>query len=146
MNRIDVVYVLLYDEKCENVLMVKNIGNESSYYTLPGGAVEKGETIQEAAIREVKEETGLDVEVDGIFTVSEAFFEEREHHAIFFIFKGRIIRGKINILFPEEIEEISWIPSHIAEKHIHIPSELEGVTNKKNSVPYILRGNVVYKS
>jgi ADP-ribose pyrophosphatase YjhB (NUDIX family) len=61
MKRVDVTYVLLFDDQGENVLMVKNKGENSSYYTLPGGAVEPGETLEEAAIREVKEETGLDV-------------------------------------------------------------------------------------
>jgi 8-oxo-dGTP diphosphatase len=38
MKRVDVAYVLLYDEHGEKVLMVKNKGEKSSYYTLPGGA------------------------------------------------------------------------------------------------------------
>ena len=44
---------------------------DSNKWGFPGGAVELGETPQMAAIREVKEETGLDVEVDkliGIYT------------------------------------------------------------------------------
>lgn len=45
--------------------MVKNKGMKSSYYTLPGGRVERGETLEEAAIRAVKEETGLEVELIG---------------------------------------------------------------------------------
>ena len=59
MKRVDVAYVLLYDEQENKVLMVKNKGEQSSYYTLPGGAVEPGETLVEGAIREVKEETGF---------------------------------------------------------------------------------------
>lgn len=59
MKRVDVTYVLLFDEQEKNVLMVKNKGDNFSYYTLPGGAVEPEETLEEAAIREVKEETGF---------------------------------------------------------------------------------------
>ncbi len=33
------------------------------YWALPGGRVEKGETVEQTVVREVKEETGLDVEI-----------------------------------------------------------------------------------
>ncbi|MEA3319485.1 MAG: NUDIX hydrolase [Bacillota bacterium] len=141
MKRVDVTYVLLFDEQSENVLMVKNKGENSSYYTLPGGAVEPGETLEEAAIREVKEETGLDVEIYGVFSVSEAFFEERGHHAIFFTFRGKIIGGEINISLPEEIEEITWMDAEKAEDYIHI-TDTKGLINSKASVPYLLRKKV----
>ncbi|MYL73108.1 NUDIX domain-containing protein [Halobacillus litoralis] len=140
MKRVDVAYVLLTDAKSEKVLMVKNAGKNSSYYTLPGGAVEYGETLQEAAMREVKEETGLEVKVDGIFSVMEAFFEERNHHAVFFTFSGNIVGGEINISFPEEIEEVTWMDLDLAEKFLHLPMEVRDILNK--SAPYILRGNV----
>lgn len=140
MKRVDVAYVLLFDEIEQNVLMVKNKGTGSSYYTPPGGAVEKGETLIEAAIREVKEETGLDAQVGGVFSVGEAFFEERGHHAIFFTFVGKIIGGKIEISFPEEIEEVTWMDLKQAEKYIHISSGFEGLILDKNTVPYILKG------
>ncbi|SDO72489.1 NUDIX hydrolase [Halobacillus aidingensis] len=142
MKRVDVAYVLLTDEKNEKILMVKNTGKNSSYYTLPGGAVEYGETLQEAAMREVKEETGLEVKVGGIFSVMEAFFEERNHHAVFFTFLGNIVGGEINISFPEEIEEVTWMDLDLAAEFLHLPMELRGILNK--TAPYILRGNVAY--
>jgi len=144
LKRVNVVYVLLFDENNEKVLMVKNRGENSSYYTLPGGAVEDGETLEEAAIREVKEETGVDVTLDGILTVSEAFFEKRGHHTILFTFNGKIIGGELNISLPEEIEEITWMEPSLAESYIHIPEELKGLINTNSPVPYILRGNVIH--
>ncbi|MGP4072877.1 NUDIX hydrolase [Piscibacillus sp. B03] len=146
MKRVDVVYVLLFDENNENVLMVKNKGIKESYYTLPGGAVEQGQTLKEAAIREVKEETGLDVKVDGIFTVSEAFFKQKGHHAIFFTFFGEIVGGEINILYPEEIEEVIWMEKDLAEDSLHNPEELKGVINNNPSTPYIFRGKLTVKT
>jgi 8-oxo-dGTP diphosphatase len=38
-------------------------------WSFPGGAVELGETTVEAALREVKEETGLDIEIESLFDV-----------------------------------------------------------------------------
>jgi len=143
LKRVDVTYVLLFDDKCEKVLMVKNIGNSSSYYTLPGGAVEEGETLEEAAIREVKEETGFDVEIDHIFSVSEVLFEDKGHHVVFFIFRGRIIGGEVNISMPEEIEKVTWMDSFKAEEYIHIANAGKGLLKSGNSAPYLLRGLVV---
>jgi len=41
-------------------------------YAMPGGMSELGETIEETAIREIKEETGLDAEVIGLLNISSA--------------------------------------------------------------------------
>ena len=139
MKRVDVAYVLLLDEDEKNILLVKNKGEGTSYYTLPGGAVEKGETLEKAAVREVKEETGLEVQIDGVFTISEAFFEERGHHAIFFTFIGKIIGGEITISLPEEIEEVTWMAVEEAEKYVHLSDKFTGLIHKKITVPYILR-------
>ncbi|WP_339149234.1 MULTISPECIES: NUDIX hydrolase [unclassified Sutcliffiella] len=140
MKRVDVAYVLLLDEISGKILIVKNTGPKGSYYTLPGGAVEPGETLQLAAVREVKEETGLDVEVNGILTVMEAFFEVKGHHAIFFVFKGEVIGGEIEINMPEEIEEVVWMDVEEAEKYL---SFSEGVKELfQRTVPYSYRGRV----
>lgn len=142
LKRVDVAYVLLLDEAHEKVLMVKNIGENSSYYTLPGGAVEEGETLPEAAVREVKEETGLDIEVSGIVSVMEAFFEARGHHAIFFIFEGGVKGGDINISMPDEIEEVVWMEVEEAERYLSLPVRVKELL--VSTAPYTNWGRVQY--
>ena len=90
MERVDVVYALILDDTEKSVLMVKNKGGG---WSLPGGAVEKGETLEQAVIRECKEETNLTIEVEGIVAVNEAFFENRGHHSLFMTYKAKVVEG-----------------------------------------------------
>lgn len=60
LKRIDVASALIHDEN-GNILLVKNVKGDSFYWSPPGGAVEKDETLEQAVIREVREETGLKV-------------------------------------------------------------------------------------
>lgn len=64
-----VVGVIIENPKGE-ILLVKSPkwGNK---WTIPGGHVDAGESIVQAAVRESKEETGLDCKVLGIFTNGE---------------------------------------------------------------------------
>lgn len=51
----------------DRMVLVRRRDND--LWALPGGAMELGESIVDAAVREVKEETGLDVEITGLVGV-----------------------------------------------------------------------------
>ncbi|MYL35619.1 NUDIX domain-containing protein [Pontibacillus yanchengensis] len=141
MKRVDVAYSLIFDEPNQKILMVRNKRGDSYDYSLPGGAVEKGETLEQAAIREAKEETGFDVTVSNLISVNESFFQHNGHHAIFFTFQGEIKDGEIHISRPNEIEDVVWMD--LDEADLHMPFYKDGISTyiKQNyAIPYIYQG------
>lgn len=113
MKRVDVACTVIFDETREHVVMVRNKGKAdgTSYWSLPGGEVEPGETLEQAARRETKEEAGLEVEVGPLYSVREAFFSAAGHHAIIFTFLARVAGGEMRAEDPDEdIVEVKWMP------------------------------------
>ncbi|MBQ8538654.1 MAG: NUDIX domain-containing protein [Ruminococcus sp.] len=88
------------------VLLVKN--HNGRYWSFPKGHVEKGETEEETAIREIKEETGLDVEiVDSFREVSDYCpFGRIKKRVVFFMAQTFSTDVKVQ---KEEIDSYIWV-------------------------------------
>ncbi|MFY9896087.1 MAG: NUDIX hydrolase [Xanthobacteraceae bacterium] len=88
-------------------------------HTLPGGVVELGETLAQAVIREVREETSLDIEPLALAGYREAIARDAggriERHFVILPFAARWIAGEIAL--NEELAEARWL----------LPSELGGL-------------------
>jgi len=61
MRRIRAVAIIVNNEK---VLLMHRINNGKEYHVFPGGGVENGETVEQAVLREVQEETSLKVKIE----------------------------------------------------------------------------------
>lgn len=145
MKKVNVVSALIFDDSNKKILMVLNKNEKSSYWSIPGGAVEAGETLEEAVIRETKEESGYVIEINGIYSVREALFTERGHHAVLFTFLANIVGGEMKISDPdEEIIEVQWMDLETANEYMdYLPIHLK-IKNNENvvSIPYVFHGNV----
>jgi 8-oxo-dGTP diphosphatase len=117
LNRVDVASALLFDEASQKLLIVKNVKGDHVYWSPPGGAVEAGETIEQAVIREVKEESGYDIAVRGLHSVREKVFVGVGHHVIIFTFYAVILGGELNIDDPDhDIVEARWVDLETARE------------------------------
>ena len=79
----------------------------SSQYAFPGGMIDFGETVFDAAIREVAEETGLIVEINDRSTLIREFIDVNHHH-ITFIISALIVGGELMNLEPDKHTDWEW--------------------------------------
>ena len=86
-------------------------------WALPKGTPDSGETLEETALRETREETGLDVEIEATISSIRYFFvrgSTRFHKTVHF-FLMRPIGGALE-LHDQEFDEVRWatIPEALA--------------------------------
>ena len=130
------VRVILLDGN-GRMLLVRQHHDEKDIWMVPGGGIEEGENAAEAAIREVKEETGLDIAVDGLLWHVEEVSARGQRFVNFFlghftdetqipalgkdpelsehdqvlrevVFMGREEMASLPILYPEYLKDEFW--------------------------------------
>jgi len=87
-----VVGVLVLNQEGEIFLMASS--KWQGKYCLPGGHIEFGETMEETAKREIKEETGLDIFDIEFLMVQECIFSEEFYKKKHFVFLDHIAKTK----------------------------------------------------
>ncbi len=94
------------------VLIVRRARSPATgIYTLPGGGVEVGETLHDAVVREVREETALTVEPVALAGYREAIIRDAdglvERHFVILPFAARWLAGEP--VLSEELSEAKWL-------------------------------------
>lgn len=97
-----------------NDLLLVRRGKEPrlNEWSIPGGAQHIGETLTETALREVREETSLTIELSGLIDVVDAIFPDQSgairNHYTLIDFSARWVSGEA--VPGDDASEIAWVP------------------------------------
>ena len=108
--------------KDEQVLLLKRkyVHGDGSWST-PGGHLEFGESPEECAIREAKEETGVSVTDLKFRAITNDIFERDGMHYITIWMGGRYLSGEPVVNDPHEMAEVGWFTWEVLPKPLFLP-------------------------
>jgi ADP-ribose pyrophosphatase YjhB (NUDIX family) len=104
------------------VLLKRAIEPAYGRWVFPGGYVDRGETVEEAAIRETKEEVNLDVEIVGLLNV----YSYPGQPVILIAYTVSVVGGKLEA-GDETIEVQTFAPEEIPWRELAFPSTREAL-------------------
>jgi len=113
--------------KDKQILLMHRIKGDREYYVLPGGGIEEGETPEQTVLREIKEETNLDIEIIKWWEIVEEYNKNRVY-----LFKAISFKGDIKLGGPE-LEKMSesnhyalkWVPIANIKNMTVFPEEVK---------------------
>ena len=104
-SKLQLAGCVILDEKGRVLLLHRETSKRVQWET-PGGKVEPGESEKQAAVREVKEELGVDVKI--LKVLGRKGFEEDEQSMEYVWMKARITKGEPQILEPDKFDEFKY--------------------------------------
>lgn len=129
------VGILIMNDQNE-ILLGERIGSHGEgLWCYPGGHLEWGEKIEECAKREVKEETGLDVDVQDVFAVTDDLhWLDKNKHYITVAVRANYLGGEPNICEPNKCREWRWFHKDALPENLFEPS--------KNALHNLMLGSI----
>ena len=111
--------VILHDRKL--VLVKRGVEPDKGKWSIPGGGVELGEGVRDTAVREAKEECGLDIELVGdipMDAIDKMVPGEKGRLQYHYVLLQFLARPKGGILKPtSDATEARWVPLEEVEKY-----------------------------
>ena len=99
---------ILVENDGKYLLGKRNKKNYLNFWIIPGGKVEWGENLEQAGIREFKEETNIDVEIVKFICWREIINVKDDYHRYVFFFLGKLKNNKFEIKTTDDVSEVKF--------------------------------------
>jgi 8-oxo-dGTP diphosphatase len=106
LPKVGVGGVILNDGKV--LLLLRKRPPEVGFWSLPGGRVEFGERLEDAVVRELREELGITVAVESLVCVTDHIVPADNAHWVSPTYCVRLVSGVPQNLEPEKTAAVEW--------------------------------------
>lgn len=114
------VGIIIADEDKVLLLRRKNVLGDGTWST-PGGYLDFGETPEQCAIREAKEETGMRVDDVSLYGITNDVFPDTDKHFITLWMKAARFEGEPFVNADYEMSEVGWFKWSDLPEPLFIP-------------------------
>lgn len=102
------VGVLLTDGLGRVLLTLRKLPPEADCWSILGGKVDFLERLEDCAIREAREEAGVEIAIERLLCVTDHCLPSEGQHWVSPAFFGRIVRGEASNCEPHKTREVRW--------------------------------------
>lgn len=130
------VYAMVTNDRNEILLSRRaNTGYRDGSYDMPAGHLEEGETLRQAAVRELKEETGLDADVDAMefIEIMHRLADDRVYIDVYF--RVRTWQGEASIQEPDKCDDLAWFPMNSLPEMM-VPHQKQTLLDRATNTTY----------
>ncbi len=117
--RVGVGVIITKDQQV--LLLRRHNTHGAGTWSTPGGHLDFGETPEQCAVREVKEETGLDIDAVAFRAITNDVFAAEGRHYITIWMEGRYTGGEPILAAPYEASEIGWFAWNALPQPLFLP-------------------------
>lgn len=102
------VGVLVLDPSDRVLLTLRKRPPEAGCWSIVGGKVDFLENLEQCAIREAREEAGVEVELIRLLCVTDHVLPEEKQHWVAPAYLGRVVSGEARNCEPDKTQEVRW--------------------------------------
>jgi 8-oxo-dGTP diphosphatase len=104
------VGVLILDHRNRALLTLRKLAPEAGCWSIVGGKLEYLETLSACALREAREEVGVEVSIEGLLCVTDHLLPHEGQHWVSPAYLGRVASGRAKNCEPRKTRAVRWFP------------------------------------